>query len=77
MLVGAAMAFHTVFIVTDSLVEVFAPDICRSMLMASVTGVLLEVALRMAGCACRVMVPVKHEVAVARRRLFPISLQVA
>lgn len=77
MLVGAAMALHTVLIIADPLVQVLASDFRRRMLVASVTGVLREIALRMAGCARRVMVTIEHEIFVMIKcRRLPLVLTV-
>lgn len=62
MLVRTAMTFHTVFKIPDALVQMLASDLRRRMLMASITGVLSEIALWMASDACRIVIPIQHKV---------------
>lgn len=76
--IGAAMASHAIFEVSDALVQVFASDVGRRMLVTSVTGVLREIALRMAGCARRIMVSIEDKVFVmVECRRLPLVLAMA
>lgn len=78
MFVGAAMAFHAVLKVADTLMQVFASDVGRRVLVTSVAGVLSKIALRMAGCTRRVMVSIEDKVFVMFEcRWLPFILAVA
>lgn len=61
----AFMASHTVLIVSDSFLTMLGGNVRRSVLMASITGVLLKIGrIIMAGTAACPMVAVETEISV-------------
>jgi len=61
MLVGAAMALDAIGEVANTFLDMLTPDIFRSVLMATIAGVLAVVVAQIAGHAARFVMPVEHE----------------